>query len=805
MGLSLFATVPAGMESMLAGELRSLGADDVRQAHAGVTFTGTLETAYRACLWSRLATRVLLVLATGPAGDADALYETVRSVAWGDHLDAEGTLAVDFTGTSPAIRDTRFGAARVKDAIVDQFRERWGRRPTVDTRAPDVRVNAHLARARLTVALDLSGDSLHRRGYRRDRVQVAAPLKENVAAAVLLFAAWPQEAAAGGSFVDPLCGSATLPIEAAWIAADIAPGLLRAERGAPGRERAGRGAGKPHGNDRGAAFPGRGGGQRDFGLTRWRGHDAALWDRLLDEARERREAGIGRLRAAAPGVVLRGADRDPNAVAVARACIARAGLADVVTVHRQELADTRAPAARGLLATNVPYGARLGDTDTAAAVCRLLGRRLRTDFSGWRATVLTGDRSHAAAIGLRPIRETTLRNGQLECVLTYADVDTGAALDAARTPAQRSADRTATPGAVDQLANRLRRDLRHIGRMMRRQGVTCYRLYDADLPEYNFAVDVYEGRLRVQEYAPPSTIAPDKAAARLAEAVDVLADLFAVPREDIVVTQRRRMRGAAQYGRRAGGGALLPVTEDGLTYLIDLETYVDTGLFLDQRETRRLIRRLAGGRRFLDLFAYTGTATVCAIAGGSPATTSVDLSATYLRWAQRNLLANGIADVALELARDVPGGVVDVPRSARDGRRPPRRAREDEAVGGAGGRGTPAGAAHRLVQADCLRWVAEAQGEYDLIFLDPPSFSNSKRMGRATFDVQRDHPDLIRMTVRRLLAPGGILLFSSNRRGFKLDPAALPALTVTDLSRVTLASDFARRANAHHVWRIEAP
>jgi 23S rRNA (guanine2445-N2)-methyltransferase / 23S rRNA (guanine2069-N7)-methyltransferase len=753
-GLSLFATVPAGMESMLAGELRGLGADDVRQTRAGVAFAGSLETAYRACLWSRLASRVLLVLATGPAGDADALYDSVRRVAWADHLDADGTLAVDFTGASPAIRDTRFGAVRVKDAIVDQFREASGARPSVDVRAPDVRVNAHLARGRVTLSIDLSGDSLHRRGYRAERAHVDAPLKETLAAAILLFAAWPQEAAAGGSFVDPLCGSGTLPIEGAWIAADIAPGLLRAESGE-----------KP-----GAAA-------RGFGFTRWKAHDAAVWGAVVNEARERRAAGLDRLKSVTPSVVIRGSDHDARAVTVARACVARAGLAGVVAVAHDDLTGTRPPSPSGLFAANAPYGERLGDADAAMAVCRLLGRRLRDVFSGWRAAVLTGDRAQAAAIGLRPVRETTLRNGALDCVLTYVDVD---APSPERTPGEAArsspeARRTApgAPGAAEQLTNRLRRNVRHIGRTMRRQGITCYRLYDADLPEYNLAVDLYDGRVHVQEYAPPPEIDQDRAAAHLAEAVDVLADVLEVRRGDIVVKQRRRMRGAAQYQRRAASGATLPVSEDGLTYLVDLELYLDTGLFLDQRETRRLIRRLAGGRRFLNLFAYTSTATVCAIAGGAPATTSVDLSATYLDWSRRNLLENGVTGVQVELAR----------RAAP---------------------GERAGAAHRLVQADCLRWVAEAEGQYDLVFLDPPSFSNSKRMGGATFDVQRDHPDLIRMTVRRLLAPRGILLFSTNRRGFKLDPATLPSMTLKDLSHATLAPDFARRANAHHVWRIEA-
>lgn len=797
MALSLFATVPAGMESMLAGELRGLGADDVRQTRAGAAFSGSLETAYRVCLWSRLAARVLLAVETGPAGDAEALYDTVRRVAWADHLAVDGTLAVDFTGASPTIRDTRFGAMRVKDAIVDQFREtHGGRRPSVDARAPDVRVNAHLARGRVTVSVDLSGESLHRRGYRTAGTGLDAPLKENLAAAMLLFAAWPREAAAGGSLFDPLCGSATLPIEAAWMAADVAPGLLRAE-------------GHPRGEARDTTraedvVRRSGAAPRGFGFSRWAGHDAETWGALVREARERRSAGLDRLRAQAPGLVIGGADHDPRAVGLARACVARAGLGGCVVVERADLADARPPAAHGLLAANAPYGQRLGDPAAAQALCRLLGRRLHSAFSGWRAVVLTGDAAHAAELGLQPARQTVLRNGALDCTLTYVDVDAPGMGQAARKPsgparetigpaseADISSPRLAqrAPSGADQLANRLRRNLRHTGRTMRRQGVTCYRIYDADLPEYNLAVDVYEGRLHVQEYAPPPEIDPDRAAAHLAEAVAVLGEVLGVAPRDIVVKQRRRMRGAAQYERRAGGGDLLqPVSEDGLTYLVDLETYLDTGLFLDQRETRRLIRRLAGGRRFLNLFAYTCTATICAIAGGASSTTSVDLSATYLEWARKNLLENGVRDVDLELARSPVRRSPDAPDGS--GR---ARAASSRSPGGA----------HRLVQADCLRWIAETEGQYDLIFLDPPSFSNSKRMGRATFDVQRDHPDLIRMTVRRMLAPRGILLFSSNRRGFKLDPTALPSLTLKDLSRATLAADFARRANTHHLWRIE--
>lgn len=379
-----FATVPKGMESLLAGELRTLGARELRQAPAGVAFTGDLETAYRLCLWSRLASRVLLQLTTGPAANADQLYATAQSVAWDEHLGADGTLAVTFTGVSDTIRDTRFGALRVKDAIVDQFRTRHaGRRPSVDTEEPELRVSAHLARGRVALGIDLSGESLHRRGYRTDKVQVEAPLKENLAAAVLLFAGWPREAASGGSFLDPLCGSGTLPVEAALIAADVAPGLLRAARAG------------------------------GFGFLRWRGHDEALWQRLAGEARRRRDAGLQRLRDGA--TVIRGSDRDESALRVARSCAERAGVQDVVGFAAADLAHVRAPAARGLVATNAPYGERLGAHEEAEALLRMLGRRLHEEFPGWHAAVLAGQRRHLAALAMTAARETTLYNGALPC------------------------------------------------------------------------------------------------------------------------------------------------------------------------------------------------------------------------------------------------------------------------------------------------------------------------------------------------------------------------------------------------------
>jgi 23S rRNA (guanine2445-N2)-methyltransferase / 23S rRNA (guanine2069-N7)-methyltransferase len=784
--LSLFATVPRGLESLLAGELRGLGAAHVKQVRAGVSFSGPLETAYRACLWSRVAGRVLLPVTSGRATDGDELYKTAQGVDWSRHLDVDATLAVDFTGVNDRIRDTRFGAVRIKDAIVDQFRTAsGGMRPSVDARAPDVRVNAHLAGTRVAISIDLSGQSLHRRGYRAEKVQVEAPLKENLAAGLLLYAAWPAEAAAGASLLDPLCGSGTLPIEAALMAADVAPGLLRAEA-----------------ETRPGAAPA-------FGFLQWNGHDAALWAALLVEARERRSAGTKRLAVARPGLTIRGSDRDQRAVKVARDFVRRAGLHGLVTIDHAQLEAVTAPAERGLLATNAPYGERLDAADTEA-VYRQLGERLREAFPGWSAVVLAGDQRQLKAVGLAPKRETDLRNGPLECVLAYYERDaspTGAAAprtaraevrsSSRRTPKPETAPAAGAPPAetarapvsaaveaeppaptgprralgsgAEYLANRLRKNRRRLARRLQREGITCYRLYDADLPEYNLVVDVYGDWAHVQEYAAPPEIDHDKARRRLDEAVAVIGAVLETPPERVVLKQRRRQRGPAQYERRPQRGELMPVTEDDLTYLVDLSTYLDTGFFIDQRLTRRLVRRLAGGCRFLNLFAYTGTMTVNALAGGSPASTTVDLSASYLDWAARNLAANGF-----ETTRESwPPGE------------------------------TAGGGPHALVQADCLRWIAEASGSYDLVWLDPPTFSNSKKMGRATLDVQRDHADLIRMIARRLLSPGGVLLFATNLRNFRLDHDELGSLDVKDLSRSTLAFDCERSANRHHVFRIE--
>jgi 23S rRNA (guanine2445-N2)-methyltransferase / 23S rRNA (guanine2069-N7)-methyltransferase len=720
---TLFVTAAPGTTDLAAAELAALGIADAQDAPGGATGTATLAQAYRACLWSRVGLRVLWRIAELPAANADELYERTRGIDWSSHLDPAGTLAVDYSGELAGVVHPHFGAQRVKDAIVDQFRERSGRRPSVERDEPWLRVNVHAWRGAASVAIDLSGDSLHRRGYRGG--QGAAPLKENLAAAILLRAGWPAIAGAGGHFVDPMCGSGTLPIEAALIAADVAPGLLR------GR----------------------------FGFERWLLHDAAAWTQAVAEAESRRDR--GRL---APGRIL-GCDRDPLVLRDAEANAARAGLGGGIEFRRcplEQLPAAQAPA--GLVAVNPPYGERIGETEELRALYALLGARLRAGYRGWEAAVFTGNPPLGRELGIRARRTHRMMNGPIECRLLRLRIDPAdfeQPREPGRPPPIDAEAARARPGAA-MFGNRLRKNLKTLSAWARRESVSCYRLYDADMPEYAFAIDLYRadpqgtgGRwLYVQEYAPPATVDRARARARREEALVMLPEVTGVSGEAIHWRTRRPQKGGAQYEALAQEGERVVVEEAGLKFLVNFTDYLDTGLFLDHRQTRARIRALAQGKHFLNLFCYTGAATVCAAAGGAASTTSVDMSRTYLDWAQRNMAINGFQ-----------------------------------------------GAAHRFVQEDCLAWLAEDDGRrYDLVFLDPPTFSRSKRMER-DLDVQRDHAMLIRDTARRL-APAGLLLFSTNFRKFRLDREALADLDIQDVTRQTIPRDFARDARIHHCYEI---
>lgn len=702
-----FATCAKGLEYLLVDELVALGAGNVREALAGVHFDGSLALGLRACLWSRLASRILMPLAEYDAGDAEALYDGAASVDWPSHLHPDRTFAVDAVVRASSINQSMFAAQRIKDAVVDGLRAHHGRRPNIDPAEPDLRLNLRLVRDRAVLSLDLAGQPLHRRGWRQD--QGAAPLKETVAAAMLLRAGWPAMAAEGDAVFDPFCGAGTLLIEAAWMAGDVAPGLLR----------------------------------EHAGCQAWLGFDAMAWAQLRSEADERRVAGLAASRSR-----FAGSDIDRKLVAIAQRHARTAGVDHLIAFEHANALHRSAPdPTPALIVSNLPFGARLGDDATTAALYRDLGAVMRERYPATAAAFLTLADGRGRRLGLRARRRYALNNGSLACELLLID------------PPGRSTDRSDRPAekplsdGARMVANRLEKNRRHLRKRLEREGISCFRLYDADLPEYAAAVDVYGPYAVVQEYQAPITIPTETARRRLGELIRAVRETLGLPRERVIVKQRRRQGPTDQYQASPDENETVIVDEAGLRFEVRLRGYLDTGLYLDHRPVRAWIREHAQARDVLNLFCYTGAATVHAAAGGARSTTSVDLSATYLAWAQRNLELNGFI-----------------------------------------------GARHRLVQADVLRWLSAAAASYDLIYVDPPTFSNSKRA--EDFDVQRQHVDLLRACAR-VLRPGGVILFSNHFRRFKLDTETLaPGFDITDISRDMLPFDFQRDPRIHQVYLL---
>ena len=713
--MQVFVTCPKGLENLLQDELTQLGATESRQTVAGVSCEATLETAYRICLWSRLGNRVLMPLAEGEVEDADALYALVQTVDWLEHLRPSGTLTVDFNGRSDEINNTHFGALKVKDAIVDQIRAATGQRPSVERNQPDLRINVHLHRKRATVALDLSGDSLHRRGYRLKAG--AAPMKENLAAAVLIRAGWPDPAL--DTLLDPMCGSGTLLTEGALIAADIAPGLFR----------------------------------QTFGFSRWPGHEARLWQQLVEEARQRRTAGLAKVSARFYGF-----DADREVLARAAENARRAGVAELIRFEQRPLEQLQRPpeSEKGLLVTNPPYGERLGETQSLMFLYRTLGERLKQHFAHWQAAVFTGNPDLCKVMKLRSEKQYRLFNGTIDSKLLLFTVHEHSENEA-RSQVGENPDGEAPAVLSEQaqmFANRLKKNLKQLSRWVRRESISCYRAYDADMPEYAVAVDIYPGHAVVQEYAPPASVDPVKAFSRLQDVMQVVPQVLELPAERVILKQRKRQQGQQQYERRDETGRFMTLTEHGCKLRVNLYDYLDTGLFLDHRPARLRVQQQAAGKDVLNLFCYTGSASVHAGVGGARTTTSVDLSQTYLDWARCNLELNGLPEEK-----------------------------------------------HRLIRADCLQWLQRPNPDrFDLIFMDPPTFSNSKRMADV-LDVQRDHVQMIRGAMA-LLRPDGLLIFSNNYRRFSMDYEALAEFDIKDITAQTIDLDFKRNPKIHSCFEI---
>lgn len=694
--LEFFASCLPGLEGLLADELHALGVRRTRPLGGGVAFFGAPKAALRACLWSRLASRVLCVEGRVGAADSDALYQGVYALPWEDILLPGKSIAVRARGTNEGLRNTKFTGMRVKDAICDRLREVRGERPDVNVAHPDIAIDVRIHEGKATVSVDLSGTPLNDRAYFGRNAPDTMPLLCSYAAALLAYAKWGERAAGGYRFVDALAesrgedeksrGLSVLEREARAIVLDEAPGAARSR----------------------------------WGFSSWGRFDEETWNALLDDADERAQESLRPLDASAPQLVAAVLIDPANDNAVSAA----------------------------------------GD---AAFV------RAAADAPARSVFACIGGEGAAERFGVEPSLCEELGRGRVSIKVRLFDTPPAAPVTIVVPDMFGGAEHVVDvhDETSSQFASRLRKVYKERRKWARREGVSCYRVYDADLPGYAAAIDLYAGAgedegktfVHVAEYAAPSSIDELKARHRMSDILAITPVVLGVPPERVFSKTRRRDRGGSQYRDAGERSFVATVEEDGSLFEVDLAGYVDTGIFLDHRDTRHMVGEMAAGGDFLNLFAYTGTATVHAAACGARTTCTVDMSATYLDWARRNMANNGFS-----------------------------------------------GRAHRFERADVMQWITSARRDrrlFDLVFVDPPTFSNSKSMGRRTWDVQRDHVELL-IGVSRLLREGGRAVFSCNLRTFKPDFESLEkyGVEIEDITAQTIPHDFERNPRIHKCFIV---
>lgn len=698
----LFISCPKGLEYLLEEEVRALGLHISQITPQGVYGeTQDLAQVYHLCLWSRLANRVQLILFNGQAHNQQTLYTLCNQFPWQTVFTPDKTLGIEFHGTSKNFRNSMFGAQVIKDGIVDHFRQFKGLRPNIDKEQPQIKLHAYLKHDMVTVSFDLTGYSMHQRGYRRQAG--AAPLKENIAAAMLMRANWPELATKGYALHDPFCGAGTLVIEAAMMASHIAPGLLR----------------------------------QDQSLIHWAQHQSSLWEKVRSLALKQVKAFP---------VKLVGTDNNPKLIEIAHSNAEKAGVLPLVEFSIGTIQNCKPSSKTGLLIANPPYGERLGDVMAHVPLYQQIGTTLHTHYQGWQAAILTSNPLLAKALGLRSDKQYTLYNGPLECKLYRFVLNLSNQLKTSSNP------KSSLDSGIQMLVNRLKKNYSYLQKWIKRNNIYAYRVYDADLPEYAYAIDIYNEQAVLQEYAAPARIPAHKAEKRSLELIQAVPIALGIPSNNLIVKQRKRQRGEQQYQKLSDTKHRIIVKEGPAKFKVNLVDYLDTGIFLDQRTLRLNFGKLAPGKQFLNCFCYTGTASVHAALAGAT-TTNIDLSNTYLNWAKDNFQLN-----QLDLQK------------------------------------------HQFIQEDVSNWLRITRNKFDVIFLAPPSFSNSKRMDE-TFDLQRDHERLIH-TCMRLLTEDGILYFSTHLKKFTLSPTLKEKYSIKEITHELVDLDFKRSKSTQVCFKL---
>nr|WP_136250043.1 bifunctional 23S rRNA (guanine(2069)-N(7))-methyltransferase RlmK/23S rRNA (guanine(2445)-N(2))-methyltransferase RlmL [Ningiella ruwaisensis] len=732
-----------GLDELLLKEIHSIVGDErpIKLSPGQCSLRASLAEIYALNLHSRLANRVLLVLNSGQIKTAEDMYELAYAIQWHALFDVSRSIAVRFNGTNRLIRNTQFGALKIKDAIVDRFVKQCGQRPDVARQAPDMQIYARLRRDKLDICLDTSGASLHQRGYRIETGD--APLKEQVAAAILMRSGWLDalEQTPETALLDPMCGAGTIAIEAAMMATKRPPNLFREE----------------------------------WGFEHYLGHNEALWQSL-------RKSAFAAIRETTAPIYAY--DISTKVIDIAIENAKRAGVEGIIQFKQCDVLDAKVDCPPGYIVSNPPYGERLGDYVSLLPLYDSLGRHLKTHFAHWHVSLLSSDEQLLKALKLRFDKKYAINNGKLDCVLmNYILNDKNLeqfdkpGVGAKDASSMANDDEGQHPAdANDEFSNRLKKNKKRLEKWLKRENIQAYRLYDADLPHYNFAIDIYDDWVIMQEYAPPKSLPEKVAQERLQKALLRLPKVLQCDTKKLVLKTRQRQSGNSQYQKRDNSGKRVVVEEYGAKFYINPSDYLDVGLFLDHRTTRQMFAKRVHKKHVLNLFAYTGSVSVHAALHGAASVTSVDMSKTYVNWAKDNFILNGLIAKSNAYNKNA-----------------------SEQIQGKHG-------LYVFEQADCLKWLANransALPKYDAIFIDPPSFSNSKRMDD-TWDVQRDHLSLLE-NAAKCLNHKGVLFFSNNLRKFKLDEEGVKALGLQakNISQNTLPEDFKRNPKIHQCWEI---
>lgn len=683
-------------------EIETLGGEDCKISPSGVSFTGSLVEIYKICLCSRVAGKLYLELLEFDLNDQNDIYKAAKSIEWDLHFNLTDTFSTSADVVKSKVKNSKYASLLVKDAIADYFTDKYGSRPNVNVDKPSVKINLYLSKNKGSISLDLSGESLHKRGYRKGNAKAA--IKENVAAAMLYRSNWTEMIKENSGFIDPMCGSATFLIEAAYFATNTPSGYYRFY----------------------------------YGFMGWKEHDIDLWDEIFDEEESKIKPYLGDIR---------GFDMDKDAIHQSIENIKNAGFDKLIHVEKAELKEFKVvekmKTNSGLICINPPYGIRLGDSQELTKLYVEFSELFFKNLPGWKLSVITGDENLSRSIPFKIERKNVLFNGAIKCVVSHFSLE----------DTKHKTEAPLSDGALA-FRNRLIKRKKHLSKWSKRNNISCYRLYDADLPDYNVSIDIYEDKwVSISEYQAPKEIEEHIVKKRLSEIMRVVPEVLEIDNDSIYLKVRKKQKGNDQYLKSENSDEYNIIYESGAKFYVNFKDYLDTGIFLDHRPMRLRIKNESLNKRVLNLFSYTGTVTSLAAIGGAKQTVTVDASKKYLDWAKRNLQLNGL------MSKD-----------------------------------------HIFIQSDTREWLKKDSSKYDIIFLDPPTFSNSKS-GRDIFDVQNDYIELIELC-SKILDKDGVLYFSNNFRKFKFDESIFKELEIKDITKSTIDEDFLGNPKIHKCWEI---